>query len=250
MENISATIITYNEASRISACLESLRIGILVDEIIVVDSGSTDDTAEICRHAGCRVVVRPFLGYGAQRQYATSLTNNNYILSIDADECLSDELANAILKIKQQGFDHRVYQMKNHEYVMDKRVHIPGGAKFPIRLFNKRYAQWNLEDVAERVTFPSSLQPQMLEGHLMHRRAETIKELYDKELHQAVITAAIYQKQNKITYFTPGYKAIRHFFWHYLGNRGFLDGATGLKIAMVKARAVKTAYTTMRQKTK
>lgn len=250
MENISATIITYNEASRISACLESLRIGLLVDEIIVVDSGSTDNTVEICRQAGCRVVTRPFIGYGAQRQYATSLTNNNYILSIDADECLSQELANAILKIKEHGFDHRVYQMKNHEYVMGRRVHIPGGAKFPIRLFNKRYAQWNLEDVAERITFPSSLQPQMLDGHLMHRRAKTIRELYDKELHQAVITAGIYQKNKKITSVTPSYKAIRHFFWHYLGNRGFLDGTVGLKIAMAKARAVKTAYTALRQKTK
>ncbi len=95
MRHISATIITFNEEHRIKACLASLD-GI-ADEIIVVDSFSTDRTAEICSEHGCKVVKREFPGYGAQRQFATSLTTHSYVLSIDADEVLSPALRNTII---------------------------------------------------------------------------------------------------------------------------------------------------------
>ena len=79
--NISAAIITYNEARNIERCLNSL-IGV-ADEIVVVDSGSTDATVDICRRYGCSVTTRPFTGYGSQRQYAAGLAHNRYVLSID-----------------------------------------------------------------------------------------------------------------------------------------------------------------------
>ena len=107
--HISVTIITHNEADRIEACLKS--VAAVADEIIVVDSFSTDFTADICRRYGCRVVSRSFEGYGQQRQYATSLTSHPYVLSIDADEVLSPALIASILKEKEQGFNHRVYSI-------------------------------------------------------------------------------------------------------------------------------------------
>lgn len=248
MEYISATIITYNEASRISECLDSLRIGQLVDEIVVVDSGSTDDTAEICRRAGCRVVVRQFDGYGIQRQFASSLTSNNYILAIDADECLSDELVESLMQIKQKGFEHRVYAMPIKEYILGQKVHTNASQNSPIRLFNKRYAQWNLDDVGERVTFPNSLQPQVLKGHLMHRPARSEKELYDKELRKAIISARIHNNGKKsVSVLTPQIKAIKTFCRQYIGSKAFMDGKTGYLIAVTKARAVKNAYRLLRR---
>ena len=105
MANISATILTFNEEKRIKACIDSLR-GI-ADEIIVVDSFSTDRTAEICRREGCEVTQRRLAGYGAQRQYATSLTSYPYVLSVDADEVISPALKNSILRVKREGFAHR-----------------------------------------------------------------------------------------------------------------------------------------------
>ena len=101
MKKISATILAYNEERHIEACLESLR-GV-ADEIIVVDSGSTDRTIEICRKYGCKVSTRKFDGFGAQRQYATSLTTHQYILSIDADELLSPALQESIKRLKVRG---------------------------------------------------------------------------------------------------------------------------------------------------
>ena len=94
MEKISATILALNEEHRIAACLESLE-GI-AEEIIVVDSGSTDRTADICREHGCMVTMRHFDGFGAQRQYATSLTSHQHVLSLDADEVLSPALRESI----------------------------------------------------------------------------------------------------------------------------------------------------------
>ena len=109
MEKISATIISLNEEARIRACLESLRD--VADEIIVVDSGSTDLTPEICRQMGCKVTMRPFDGYGAQRQYATSLTTHRFVLALDADEVLSPALRSSLLRLKEEGMTHRVYEM-------------------------------------------------------------------------------------------------------------------------------------------
>lgn len=247
MDYISATIITYNEAARISECLDSLRLGRLVDEIVVVDSGSTDDTAEICRRAGCRVYVRPFNGYGIQRQFATSLTCNNFILSIDADERLSPDLADAIQAIKERGFDHRVYAMPTDVYIMGRKVHTGEGVKTPLRLFNKRYAQWNLDDVGERLTFPTSLQPHTLSGRLMHHRAANMDELYSKERHKAEI-AADCASASSVGALTPAIKGMKKFLKQYFGNRGFLDGGIGLRIARTEARAMRDAYLQLRRK--
>lgn len=101
MEKISATILALNEEHRIAACLESLRD--IAEEIIVVDSGSTDRTVEICRQYGCRVTMRQFDGFGAQRQYATSLTSHQHVLSIDADEVLSPALREAYSLSRKKG---------------------------------------------------------------------------------------------------------------------------------------------------
>ena len=107
MTKISATILTYNEVGSIEGCLESLRD--IADEIIVVDSGSTDSTLDICRRYGCKISQRELAGFGAQRQYATSLTTHSYVLAIDADEELSPALRRSLIELKTQGLTHRVY---------------------------------------------------------------------------------------------------------------------------------------------
>ena len=107
MIKLSATILTFNEERRIEECLKSIRD--IADEIIVVDSGSTDSTLEICRRYGCRISVRKLAGYGAQRQYATSLTTHPYVLAIDADEVVSPTLRQNLLLWKRTDPCHRVY---------------------------------------------------------------------------------------------------------------------------------------------
>ena len=115
MTMLSATIITRNEERNIERCLNSL-IGV-ADEIIVVDSMSTDSTADICRRYGAKVTERQFAGYGSQRQYAASLAGGRYVLSIDADEVLTEELRRNLLELKRKGFEHRMYCFRVVNYV-------------------------------------------------------------------------------------------------------------------------------------
>ena len=97
---ISATIITYNEERNIARAIESLRCS---DEILVVDSGSTDRTIEIAAKLGARIVDHPFKGYAEQKNYAAEQAQNDWILSIDADESLSEGLEGEILQVKKNG---------------------------------------------------------------------------------------------------------------------------------------------------
>lgn len=246
MEPISATIITLNEEDNIERCLNSL-VG-LVDEIIVVDSGSTDHTVDICRRYGCHVVERAFSGYGLQRQFATSLTTHTYILAIDADEALDEELHNHIKRIKSEGFEHRVYAMRTAQYCLGQRVHQPAQQSAPIRLFNKRYAQWNLDDIAERITFPTSLRPVTLKGELLHYRSKTVEQLRRKEYAQARINVS----RHTAVHGQPGafgiaMRTVRAYLHSLLAEGAWRDGKTGRIMSRVKAQAINKAFKNARQ---
>ena len=110
MKKISATIITLNEEDKIRQCLESLQ-GV-ADEIVVVDSLSTDNTKSICEEFGVRFIEQKWLGYSEQKNLANDIASHDWILSIDADEVLSDELKKSILKIKNEE-----RETKNEELV-------------------------------------------------------------------------------------------------------------------------------------
>ena len=241
MDHISATIITLNEEKNIERCLNSLH-GI-ADEIIIVDSGSTDNTIAICERYGARVVSRPFNGYGVQRQFATTLATHNYIIAIDADEALSEELRNHILEIKEQGFSHRVYAMPTVSYCMGRQVRHSDTESAPTRLFNKRYAQWNLRDVGERVTFPDSLRPETLHGTLHHYRWNDPDELYDKMHSQALIAAEVHRSKGGTTGpVTAAMKSAATYLRCLFKEGAILDGDTGRTIAAAKARAIRNAF--------
>lgn len=165
MNKISATILTYNEGRRIEACLQSLRD--IADEIIVVDSYSTDNTLDICRRYGCKISQRRLAGFGAQRQYATSLTTHSYVLAVDADEVLSPALRQSLMALKSEKIEHRVYAVSRLNFFCGYAVkHCGWYPDLQIRLFDKRYANWNLRDVHERVIFRDSVRPQRLSGDL------------------------------------------------------------------------------------
>lgn len=249
MNSISATIITYNEETNIERCLNSL-IGI-ADEIIVVDSGSTDATVQTCQRWGCRVSHRQFSGYGSQRQWATSLASHTYILAIDADECLSEELRQHIINLKHHGLEqHRVYRMQVAEYYWGNLVtHCPIDSKPKIRLFNRRYAQWNMSDLGEQVTFPESLRPVTLDGKLLHYRAADYDEFCRKEdLRSALQAQGIANSQNKIKPWTPRLKAWAKYYNMMVSRRAWADGPIGRLIARRVALSTYKAWSMARQK--
>lgn len=247
MKHISATIITYNEERRIEACLASLK-GI-ADEIIVVDSYSTDRTAEICGKHGCKVVKRDFPGYGAQRQFATSLTSHSYVLSIDADEVLSPALRTSIMRLKEEGFAHRVYRMSRLNFYCGQPVrHCGWYPDIQIRLFDKRYANWNLRDVSERVIFPDSLRPEMLDGDILHYRCTTPEEYRQVQTRHAAITGKVISaKSDSISPVTPYIKGVGAFLGCYIGKGAILDGHEGRAISREQYRSAFLAYNIARR---
>lgn len=231
MAKITATIITYNEEARIAACLESLD-GI-ADEIVVIDSCSTDATADICREHGCKVRTRRFAGFGVQRQYATSLATHPYVLSIDADEVLSPALRSSLLRLKQEGFEHRVYRFSRLNFYCGEPVrHCGWYPDRQIRLFDKRYANWNLRDVGEKVIFRDSVRPVDVDGDILHYRCDTPARYRATQRRHAVIRSRVFAAgEGSISPFTPVWKGMKALMKCYLIDGGVLDGRQGQHIS-------------------
>lgn len=243
MTKISATILVYNEEKRIAACLDSL-VGV-ADEIIVVDSMSTDSTVEICRRYGCKISHRHLDGYGAQRQYATSLTTHPYVLSLDADEVLSPALRNSIIALKEEGLEkHRVYSMSRLNFYCGVPVRRCGWyPDLQIRLFDKRYANWNLRDVAERVIFRDTIRPCRLDGDILHYRCDTHEKFEAVNNNHAAIRARVIATGNdSIATGSPLVHGLKAFFNTYITHGGIFDGQAGRAISREAFRTEMLAY--------
>ena len=248
MANISATILTFNEEKRIKACIDSLR-GI-ADEIIVVDSFSTDRTAEICRREGCEVTQRRLGGYGAQRQYATSLTSYPYVLSVDADEVISPALKNSILQVKREGFAHRGYCFARLNFYCGMPIrHCGWYPDLQVRLFDKRYANWNLHDVDERVIFRDGVTPCRLDGDILHYRCDTPEEYEATEAkHAGFLARRIIAEGHHIRAIDPYIEGMKSFAKCFIMQKGMLDGIQGRDISLRRYHSALMAWKAARIK--
>lgn len=229
--HITATILTLNEQERIGACIDSLA-GI-ADEIIVVDSGSTDGTVDICRRRGCRVVTRPMKGYGAQRQYATSLATHTYVLALDADEELSPAVRESLLRLKAEGFGHRGYSFPRLNFYCGQPVkHCGWYPDTQVRLFDKRYANWNLRGVDERVIFHDDVEPEPVDGDILHYRCSSPEEFEaTEEAHAALDAERIMASGRRIAAVEPYWHGMKAFVNCYIGQGGWMDGTIGRAIS-------------------
>ena len=132
---ISAVIITKDEEKNIERCLKSLD---WVDEIVVVDSGSTDKTIEICKKYNCTIVYSDWLGFGRTKKLAVNTASNDWILSIDSDEEVTPELRNKIKEILTNP-EFEAYRVKRKSFYLGKMInHCGWGSDYPLRLFNRK----------------------------------------------------------------------------------------------------------------
>ena len=244
---LSATVITRNEAANIERCLNSL-IGV-ADEIVVVDSGSDDSTVDICRRYGAKVTVRPFAGYGPQRQYAATLASGNYVLSIDADEVLTEELRQNLSALKEAGFTHRMYRFRVINYICGKPVRHSGlEPEVQIRLFDKRYANWDMLDVGERLSYPAGIMPAAIDGEMHHYRCNRYTEYEAKEMRHAAMRARLMAAAG-ISAAEPmcWLRAASAFVRCHLSQGAWLDGEAGRRIAATRFRPTLAAYRAARR---
>ena len=237
---LSAAIITYNEADRIEACLRSVSF---CDEIVVVDSHSTDGTRELAAALGARVIERDFPGFRSQKSFAVESCRNDWVLCLDADERVSDELRAEIERLRESGFaGHAGWSIPR---IMDYFGRfLRHGNAYPdrlVRLFDRRRGGWVGREIHENTRIEG--RAGRLKGHLLHysyrsltdheQRMQRYAQLMAESMHasgrRAGLAAAI---------FHAGWRFVRG----YLFRLGFLDGWRGLVFALVEAQYVRQKY--------
>lgn len=231
---ISGVIITYNEENFIGRCLESMT-GI-VDEIIIVDSYSTDKTEEISEKYNAVFIKRKFKSFGKQKNFAVERASHDYVLCLDADEALSDELRESILKVKN-NWQKDAYWVKRRNYYCGKWLCYSG--KYPdkkLRLFDRRKAAWVKRLVHETVEAHNPKKTATLKGDLMHLEYYSYFDHIAKINYYTSLSAQEYLRNGKKStlikiFFRPNWA----FFKAYFLQLGFLDGKQGFIVSCFAA---------------
>ncbi len=249
MKKISATIITLNEEDKIRQCLESLRD--VADEIIVVDSLSTDNTKLICEEFGVKFIEQKWLGYSEQKNLANNIASHDWILSIDADEVLSEELKKSILKIKDTDTDTDViFSFNRLNNYCGKWIHHSGF--YPdkkIRIWNRKIGKWE-GIVHEVIKFSTKVKEVHLKGDLLHYSYVKPEDFEKQVFKFAELRAQHYfDKGKKCASLLKIISPIYFFIQHYFFRLGFLDGKEGFVMCKVAAKATRHKYETLEQLT-
>ncbi|MBA3900174.1 MAG: glycosyltransferase family 2 protein [Bacteroidetes bacterium] len=238
---ISATIITFNEERNIERCILSLLE--VADEILVLDSFSTDKTEEICKKHGVKFIQRAWEGYSATKNHANQLAEHNWILSIDADEALSDELKKSILNQKNKLSELEAYQFNRLTNYCGKWIKHSGW--YPdkkTRLFNRAHISW-AGGIHETLIIPPRVKIKKLEGDLLHYSYYTVEEhIRQTEKFTSLSAQALYEKNKKPTMLKLYLSPIITFLKNYLFRLGFLDGYYGFLICKISAQATHLKY--------
>lgn len=239
--SISACIITLNEADRIDACLESLAF---CDEIVVVDSGSSDDTRERATARGARVLTRPFDGYRSQKDFAVRSASHDWVLCLDADERVGDALRESIEAARDGGFaDAAGYRFaRATEYFGKVLRH---GNAYPdrvLRLFDRRRGGWHGDrEIHEHVELDGT--PVTLHGDLDHNAYRSLSDQLRKLERYAELMARHQQARGRRA---QVWNILLNPFWRclrgYILRAGFLDGWRGLIYAYVEANYVRQKF--------
>jgi glycosyltransferase involved in cell wall biosynthesis len=242
MTKLTVTVITFNEEKNIDRCLHSVKE--VADEIIVVDSLSTDKTKDISLSHGVTFIEQPFLGYIQQKNVALSKASNRYVLSLDADELLSKELVESIKKEKEKGFPSVAYSMNRLNNYCGQWIH--HGDYYPdrkIRLWQKDKGQWGGDNPHDKVMMEAGTGVQHLQGDLLHYSFTSVEQ-HRKQMDRFSTIAAntMFQKGKKKKYVKLWLNPAWSFVRGYLIRGGWLDGSAGFRIARMNAWYIYSKY--------
>jgi len=241
MIQISAVIITYNEEKKIARCIDSLK-GV-ADEVLIVDSFSTDQTQLIATSKGARVIEKAFDGYTDQKNFAVQQAKYDYILSLDADEYLSEDLLKSMIEVKS-NWQADGYSMNRLNSYAGKWIRSCGW--YPdnkIRLFDRRRGKWQGDLVHEVVVMNKDSKVVSLDGDLLHEAYDNANQLIWKmQGRYADLFAQANAHKKKVTAFKIVYKTLASFLKSYILKGGIWDGYEGLVISVSNANGVFYKY--------
>jgi glycosyltransferase involved in cell wall biosynthesis len=234
---LSAVVITYNEADRVEDCIRSLSF---CDEVVIVDSHSTDRTRELATALGARVIERDWPGYRSQKEFAIGAAQNDWVLCLDADEVVTPVLRSEIEALKRQGFPHHTgWSMPRVLNYFGKFLR--HGLTYPdrhVRLLNRRHGGWRGNEIHEYLEVSGSVG--RLRGDLEHYAYRTLGHQIAKLERYAELMARAQHTQGKRTgVFKILFRPFWRFFSGYVLRLGFLDGWRGLVLSLVEANYVR-----------
>ncbi len=237
---LSACIITYNEADRIEACLRSVAF---CDEVLVVDSHSTDATREIAIATGARVIERDWPGYRSQKQFAVEQATADWVLCVDADERVSGDLRREIEALREKGFAGRAGWSIPRVTDYFGRFLLHGNA-YPdrlVRLFDRRRGGWTGYEIHENTAIRGPVG--RLQGRIEHFSYRSLSDHLDRMRRYAELMGRALHDRGKRgsllqVVLNPQWRFVRG----YLLRLGFLDGWRGLVFALIEANYVRRKY--------
>jgi len=247
MNKISAVIITLNEENNIARCIKSLN-GV-ADEIIVVDSGSTDSTKTVSEECGARFIHHEWAGYAEQKNYAETLASYDWILSIDADEALSEGLRKELSDLKNAGFDdssvYSVPRLNNFGGVWIR--HCGWYPDRKIRIWHRDVCRWD-GVVHEDLSFLKSVSKVRLSGDLLHYTNNDTGHFINRQIKYAVLAAEkAYARGRRCGIGAVCFKPLWTFISSYFLRGGFLDGAAGYMVCRISAFYTMVKYARLRE---
>jgi glycosyltransferase involved in cell wall biosynthesis len=223
-EPLSVAIITRNAAHQLAACLDSVTFA---DDVIVVDSGSDDATVEIARHHGARVLHQDWLGFGRQKHFAVTQARCRWVLCLDADERVSDELRASIQSaLASPAF--QAWRMARRNRFMGRWLrHGEGYPDWSLRLFDREAANWSGDSIHEKVVTQAAVGT--LDGDLLHESETGIADYLAKQNTYTTLQAQMLHARGKRAgaariFLSPLFRFLKF----YVLRLGFLDGVPGL----------------------
>ncbi|MEZ4795894.1 MAG: glycosyltransferase family 2 protein [Flavobacteriaceae bacterium] len=246
MIKLSGVIITYNEERNIEKCLQSL-IGI-VDEIVVVDSFSTDGTKSICQKHNVTFIEQDFLGYVDQKNFALKQASYNYIVSLDGDEALSETLKQSIAKLKENWLYDGYFANRFNNFCGQWIKHSDWYPNKKLRVFDRRKGEWTGHKIHETFKMYEDATVGKLKGDILHWTYQTYSEFNKKTEHFSTVSAkAYYELGKKAPFWKIVFNPTWAFIKAYFLRLGFLDGVNGFVICAQTANITFLKYTKLRE---
>ena len=236
---ISALAITFNEEENVKRYIESLSFA---DEIIFVDSQSTDNTISLAESYGVKVIQRKFDDFSNQRNFAISQAKNDWIVFFDLDEIISTELETEIIESVNIPNNNVAFFAKRNFYFMGEHIKYGGWQNDKaIRLFNKNFCKYNGNLVHEIVQCKGKTS--VLKNSLNHYSYKNFDNYNDKlNLYSKLQAENLYQKKVKPNFYHFFIRPMYRFLWQYIFRLGILDGKTGFILAYVHSFSVYKRY--------